>query len=111
MVNRLPHVVKYTLKTPTAGISKNSDGDIIAPATTDILKEFPCRVQPNTSGAAIIKEEDGQRIEFKAVLFLNQSAEKIPFGQKIEVFEKGQLILSGTVKRFHRGQLQVRVWI
>lgn len=111
MVRRLPHVLKYTLKTPTAGISKNAAGDVIPPASEAVLKEFSCRVQPNASGATIIKEEDGQKVDFKAVVFLEKTTEKIPFGQSVEVYEGPNLILSGNVKRFHSGQIQARLWI
>lgn len=106
-----PHVIKYQLKTPTAGPTRNADGDLLPGTSTTVSIDEPCRVQPSVRSSYIISEIDGQRIEFNSIIYLGRYCTGLPIGQMVEVFEGDNLILKGSIKRFHRGQIQARAWI
>lgn len=107
---RLPHVLNYTLTT-TSEPTRNAAGDLIPGIATTVSKSVKCRLQPNVRASYLISEADGSKLDFSAVIFLKSDAEAVPIGQTVTVMADNEQLQTGTVKRFHRGQLHCRAWI
>lgn len=106
---RHPHILNYELTASTEP-TRNDDGDIIPGIPTTVSKSVKCRHQPNVRASYLISESDGSRLDFSAVIFL-EKPESIPVGQNVTILNGANVIQTGSVKRFHQGQLQTRIWI
>ncbi len=105
MVKQYPD--KVTLTTP-ADSTQDAQGDWI-PGTGSTVAEFDCRYEPNT-GNRIIVGEDGNRIDFSGTLYL-QTKNEIAVGTALEVVKHNGSTVKGTVKGFHAGQMNARIWM
>src|SRR5690242_8051724 len=73
-----------------------------------------CRYEP-ANGNAWISTQDGEKINFSGIVYMPRNAPVFKEGSEVTITEKrdGQedRIFKQKVLRFHRGQLNARVWI
>lgn len=106
-------IVQYpdTLKINTVGTSSfNSSTGNYTSGTAAAEVEQTCRAE-SSDGNGYITGSDGKRIDFGWIVYMPLSAPKIAIGSKVSVYKGAELILTDTVKRFSRGQLNCRVWL
>lgn len=109
MVKRFPHTIVYT----TAGTPGGWDDDngIPIPGTPGETVTAKCRAQENLRENYTVQDSDGNRISFRFVIHMDKSSIPIAHGQDVEIFRDNEPLATGTVKRFHPGQLHNRIWI
>jgi hypothetical protein len=108
MSNYYPHTMKVATIT---GVGKDANNNFLpgVPST----KDYQCRYSPNIGNGTVRASEnaaDGKRLIYDGIAYLPLTDDVIPFGAKVEIQLEGQLIRE-TVKRFHRGRFNVRVWL
>lgn len=104
---RFPHTIKYNLPgTPGEMV----DGDWI-PGTEGAEVSEPCRAQPNVRSEYITKESDGSRTDFSFSVYMSRDVAKVEAGQTVTVEGSEGVIITGTVTRFHKGQLHSVLWV
>lgn len=79
-------------------------------STGSTVEERACRAEPNSKNA-FITTADGTQVYFDYTLYMPLPAETVAVGTKVEVFDGLDILSTGTVKRFSRGQLNARAWI
>lgn len=105
MVKQYPHTL--SIETVTSG-GRDAEGDFITSAP--VLTQSECRAEVNDQGRTVIAD-DGLRLDYSWILYLPLSVAHIPVGVMVEVYSGAELLLTATVKRFSRGQLNARVWL
>jgi hypothetical protein len=105
MVKQYPHTIVLST---VASSTQDSDGNWLAgsSSTTDV----PGRGEANSKGA-MVKDANGTQVVYDWLLFFPLSAPDIAPGTKVQIMDGVKQIGEGTVKRFSRGQLNVRAWI
>lgn len=108
-MTQYPHILY--LITPKVAI-KGSTGDwedqTGAAIVTDDLGA--CRCEPNGSGATITLE-DGTVHKFSSMVYLPLQDLTLTAGQSIQVNDAdGNVLFTGLVARFSKGQLNCRIW-
>lgn len=111
MVKQYPHILKYVPSAEEA--EQDENGNWITPnpdngSTAEI--EIECRAEANDKGRKIAGV-DGDMFEFQFVVYLKKSVTPISVNQTIEVYDAGILIAKANVARFHKGQLNARLWV
>jgi hypothetical protein len=73
-----------------------------------------CRYEAN-DGSGYVVGENGNRIDFSAVVYLPVTAPLIKTGSVVQITIKrtgeADQVISDSVKRFSRGQLNARIWL
>lgn len=108
MLKRFPHTITYQTEGTASGWDEDNGVPIPAIPGEDIT--LPCRAEPNIRQNYVIREDDGQRVEFSWLIHMEVSTDRIPYGKKVTVNGDGQ-VLEGTVIRSHRNQLHNQSWI
>lgn len=69
----------------------------------------------SASGSAMVTVADGKRVSYSGIVYLPITAPIIPEGTDVTIVEKRPGIADKTFKqtvlRFHRGQLNTRIWV
>lgn len=108
MVTQYPHMLWVTVNT---NATKDGNGDWI-PGSPGTLLKLKCRAE-SSSGNGYLTGSDGKRIDYSWVVYLPlDQATLIPTGSPVSIYDGDTLILEkDTVKRFSKGQLNIRVWL
>lgn len=106
MVTQYPHLMTIT---PKNDGSVDENGDYVG-GTTGVTFNTVCRAE-SSSGNGYIASADGQRLDYSWIVYLPKNVQKIPLGATVQVSEGEEEILTDTVKRFFRGQLNARAWL
>jgi hypothetical protein len=101
-VKQYPHTIIASIVPGTT--SRDENGNWQPDASADIT--YQCRYEP-AGGNAFFEMADGQRVNYSGIIYMPVSVDDIPVGTKVTVTG----ILTETVKRFSRGQLNARAWI
>lgn len=109
MVSFRPHTLDLYRE---GGGTYNSNGDWIPDAESLVRTGIPCRYEPNGK-ALTITLQDGQAYRYSYMVYLNvDTSLEIHFGDHIELTSQdGIKIGRFEVKGFHRGQLDMKVWV
>lgn len=103
-----PHTMRV-LQMSGGGYDENRD---YVPATEEWSEPIPCRYEPNGQ-ARTINLPDGTAYKYSFLVYLNVDPSlSIRYGDKISLTSQDALEL-GTfeVKGFHRGQLNMKIWV
>lgn len=108
MVDRFPHTVSVFVSGNTPVRDSNGDWLPNQPLLSFIVKG---RAESST-GNGYITDVDGKQISYSWVIYFgNTSMSNIPTGSTIFVDTSSNNVLTGTVKRFSKGQLNCRAWV
>ncbi len=108
MVSQYPHTL--TAQQISGIATANSDGDYIGSVTEKVTLS-KCRAEIN-SGGAVLNLTDGTQYVYDSLIQLPKSAPIVFESTEIEVTdENGNVMASGTVKRFQPAQLHCRLWV
>lgn len=106
MVKQYPDTATVTYASEATTLP---NGDIVPGQT--ITDTFKCRQEPAGRGG-FITASDGTQIAFSSNVYADKRTEIVPVGAQISVIDKdANETVSGTVKRFSRGQLNCRLWV
>jgi len=105
MIRQYPHTITVTI---TAASTQDSDGNWVPGSISTLQKE--CRAEPNGGNGKVVTA-DGVVIDYAWEVYMPLPAVAIPVGAKVEVHDGATLILSDTVKRYHVGQLNCKLWL
>lgn len=85
--------------------------DWITPAQPGFTNSTPGRAEAN-SKAESVPTQDGQMIVYTWMLYFPRNCPEFKYGQDLQIVgQDGNLIGTGTVKRFKRGTMNARVWV
>lgn len=102
-----PHRITLTA---VVNSTTDDDGNYVNVAGGE-TKELDCRAESST-GNGFITQPGGTRIDFSWIVYFPLPIEQVKEGTAAEVRnEYNELILTDTVKRFSRGQLNARIWL
>ncbi|MEG2771980.1 MAG: hypothetical protein RR960_06525 [Alistipes sp.] len=111
MVEFRPHKLQYT--STTGGHEDPENGDWI-PGVTSWSKAVSCRYVPNGRAVEIeLPNGDGtvKKYTYKVLLDLDYTKD-YTFGEPIRLFDqRGVQVAEKTVLGFHRGQLNMKIWL
>lgn len=115
VIKQYPHRLKFSQDgiTPTPvynpATGNFEDAATVAPTFYDVA----CRYEPNDTagGAKTVVSEDGQEIVYDFRVFMPKSGLRIEYQTEISVEDEGAVIGTGKVKKFHKGQLNSRIWV
>ena len=101
----------HTLRIATTGGAYAENGDWIEGNTT-YSEPIPCRYEPNGQ-ARTITLTDGTAYRYSYMVYLTVNPDLvIHYGDRIELTSQdGRVIGEYEVKGFHRGQLDMKVWV
>lgn len=105
---RFPHYIEYT---PLPALPEGQEW-VEASDLPAVL--FPCRVQPQGGGDNTVASEDGARVTFSDIVYLETGVPHAAFGSQVRIYgdkEKTRHLGTRTVKRFFEGQLHTRIWV
>lgn len=109
MIKRFPHIMNYQLPGTPGGW--DDENGIPIPGTPGESISIQCRAEENVRENYTITGDDGNRIDYKFVVYFDKSDPLVEVGQEVEVFKESHVLAKEVVKRFHPGQLHNRVWI
>ncbi|HEY4207984.1 MAG TPA: hypothetical protein VGM31_14270 [Puia sp.] len=105
-VFQYPHILSLTTIATSA---QDGQGNWVAGAAT--ITQRPCRQEPSSGGRYLVGA-GGMKIYYDFVLYMPLPSETIAAGTKAEVYDQeNSLLVSGTIKRFNKGQLNARAWV
>jgi hypothetical protein len=105
MVRRFPHTL---ILSTVADSTQDASGNWVAGSSS--TKQVPCRYEPNSS-SDVIKAQDGQQIVYDGIVYADIMVDTIALGTNLEIKNGAEAIAKGTVKQFHKGQLNTTVWL
>lgn len=109
MLKRFPHILSYVTDGTPGGWNDNTG--LPTEGTPGATVTVACRAEPNVRQSYVIRENDGQRIEFDYLIHMDKSSALIPFGKSVTITDGGSQIASGTVVRSHKNQVHNQSWI
>lgn len=86
---------------------KDVQGNWTLVTGTDVTLE--CRMETN-SGRSFLTGTDGSRIDYAAIVYL-QTGTDIKVGGKVIIKKGVDVLQETTIKHFHKGQLNMRLWV
>jgi len=107
MVIQYNHIA--TITTQSTDATQDADGNWI-PGTPASSVDQKCRAE-SSSGNGYIKGVDGTKIDYSWIVYFSKDVPFINTGSQITVMNGTEKVLTDTVKRFSRGQLNARVWL
>lgn len=107
MVIQYPHTI--TIRTKAADATQDGSGNWI-PGADGSETMLPCRAESST-GSGYISGVEGQQINYSWVVYFPSGAPLIKTGTSVTVMNGSEIVLTDTVKRFSRGQLNCRAWL
>jgi hypothetical protein len=72
-------------------------------------KTYECRYEPNTGNRVLIGE-GGKKIDYSGTVYF-KSSDVLIIGQQVTVTLHSGSVIKGSVKGFHPGQLNSRLWL
>lgn len=110
MVDQYPHSAEIVTQETDATV--DADGNWI-PGTTQTIS-LKCRAESATANGYLVGV-DGAKIDFSWIVYFPSGIPRIKEGVRITVVNPDapfgpETMLTDTVKRFSRGQLNVRIW-
>jgi hypothetical protein len=106
MVKQYPHILAYGA---IAESSQDGNGNWVS-GTATVETLLVCRAEPN-GGNGFITTADGTQINFSWVVYLPLTTDYIETGTGVIIKNGEQVIATDTIKRFSKGQLNVRIWL
>ncbi|WP_231464684.1 hypothetical protein [Pedobacter sp. Leaf132] len=103
-----PHIMNVSFAAQAS--IKNENGDWLKPNGTSELNNLRCRVEPNSKGS-YTNGQDGKKIEFSSLIFIEGRIETIPIGSEIKVLEGEEVILETSSLKFSRDFFHSRLWV
>ncbi len=110
MVKNRPHILKYKTVSTSSEPYQDDDGNWVIPENSEFENVVKCRAEPNGTGR-VIAGEDGKSIVYSYTIYLPKDIKSLNYGQKVDVLLNDDIIASGTVMMFSRGQMNSRIWI
>jgi hypothetical protein len=107
VIKQYPHILKTTTASPEASYVNGK----WVPGTgtvTDVVEI--CRAE-SSSGNGYLTQADGVKINFSWIVYFPLSVSKKEIGEKVTIYDGEELMITDTVKRFSRGQLNSRAWL
>lgn len=111
MIELRPHTLKYAVT--TEGHENPVNGDWI-PGVTTWSESVKCRYESNSKAIEIeLPNGDGKVKKYAYVVYLNLDNEKnYMLGEHIRLFDQRRaMIAEKQVQGFHRGQLNMQIWL
>lgn len=108
MINKRPHILKYSSSTGVNSV-KDANGHF-TPGASGSEIQVKCRAEANGSGR-VIPGQDNISVVYSWVVYFDVDTEKIEYGKPVQIFKDDELIASGSVKMFERGQMNARLWL
>jgi hypothetical protein len=107
MVKQYPHMIWFTT---TTDATLDDNGDWISSAGESVLK-VKCRAESST-GDGYLTGSDGKRIDYSWIVYLPLDTPLVKIGSNVSVYDGTDVLIDkDTVKRYSKGQLNVRVWL
>ena len=106
MVKQYPHILYATAVTDSV---QDSEGNWIPGTSSTITKV--CRAEPSSNLKSFVIGTDGQHLDYSWIVYMPLSTEIYQAGTKVEVKNNGATIVNDTIKQFHKGQLNMRLWL
>jgi len=107
MVIQYPHIATITI--PGVEATQDANGNWIAGTEGSTFAQM-CRAE-SSSGNGYINGADGTKIEYSWIIYFPTGITLIKVGSKVTVINGTEEVLTDTVKRFSRGQLNCRIWV
>ncbi len=111
MVGQYPHRLYYKPGAATEPAPDEDTGDWDIPAGDDTLKEVKCRAEMNGNNRTLALQ-DGSKLEYAFVVYLPKGTAQISKDVIVEILaEDGTVICKASVKQFHQGQLNRKLYV
>lgn len=109
-MKQYPDTITYQ---PSALAVKDANGNMVA-GSVGVPVSSPCRYEA-ASGNGTVQGVDGSRVNYTALVYLPKDCPKFPEGAEVTVTINREgiegEIHKDKVLRFHRGQLNARLWL
>lgn len=110
--------IQYPHTIPTKKVNKNNlkpvqdpvTSDWILPATKEVNVDQICRAEPAGADNET-PTQDGKTVKFSWMIYLPKDSIAFLYNSRVEIFNKGCKIGSGTVKRFERQTMNCKLWV
>jgi len=103
-----PHIMNVSFAAQAS--IKNENGDWVKPNGNEGLNNLRCRVEPNSKGS-YTSGEDGKKIEFSSLIYIEGKIQTIPTGSAIRVYDGEVVILETSSLKFSRDSFHSRLWV
>jgi hypothetical protein len=91
--------------------SQDENGDFVA-GVAGTNKGYKGRYEPTSNvQSSFIIGDNGQRIEYKGIFYGPVDMETIPLGTTVKVIKKDGTLIVDRVAKFHRSQINTRIWL
>lgn len=108
MVSQYPHSMNVTLQNGNS--TQDDNGNWMVPTNEITMNNLPCRAEPNSN--SFITLADGSKYSFAFKVYMPIPDDDIPVGADILITDaNAQVVATGKVKQFFRGQLNCRLWL
>ena len=107
MVIQYPHIA--TITSQGTDTTQDENGNWI-PGTPGTSIEQKCRAE-SSGGNGYVKGVDGTKIDYSWIIYFPKDVPAIKVSSAISVINGAETVLTDTVKRFSRGQLNARAWL
>lgn len=107
MVQLRPHTLRVvsSVKGETAENGDYSGDKLI------IGDHIPCRYELSNK-ANTISLPDGKAYAYSLIVYLDHSDVNYPYGTTVQIFDNsGNKVFEKQIQGFHRGQLNMRIWL
>ena len=111
MIRQYPHTLKFSAGTGPVKPIQDTSGNWIEPDTSGLSEvSLVCRLEPNDKGRTV-KSEDGQELVYGFEVYAKRNTPRLEPGTPVRVLDGEVEIGAGTVKRYHKGQLNSMIWV
>lgn len=108
MVRKRPHILSFK-QTPIG--YRDGNGDWIAPENEVEPILLNCKAVPNGSGRTI-NTQDGISVVYSWTIYLDKNVKDFNYGDDVTLLNRlSEVIGKGSVKMFHRGQFNAKIWV
>jgi hypothetical protein len=107
MVKQYPHTLRTT-KVVSPSVQDPNTGDWTPGATA--IVNVDCRAEVNDEHGWLTAT-DGSRVDYNWTVYLPLSSDTYNVGSQVEILDGATVIANDTIKRFHKGQLNMRIWL
>lgn len=108
MVGQYPHILFALVDAPAT--QNPATGDWV-PGSSSNVELSECRLEPG-GGGNLITLTDGSQYAFQNIVYIPLSAQSLKEGDRVRVTDDDANVLcEAPVKRFSRGQLNMRLWL
>lgn len=107
MVKQYPHTLTVTKVNET---TRDENGDYLQADVGQTITSV-CRAEAEKGSDGFIIGADGTTIKFSWIVYMPLGVSGMVVGSKVTVDQDGETIVTDTVKRYSKGQLNVRIWL